>query len=246
MTGRALQFALFGLLATVFGMLAGAVPAVLRLEENFGLGTLFLMRGPREAPAEVVVVGLDKFSSDAFGLPNEPAKWPRTLHAELVERLEAAGAAVVGFDVLFDDPAEPAGDARFGAGAEPGRQRGARRFPEKDGCRYEPGRADRAERRKAHSAGATDCRRCAGRRAIHLAGRAGKGQSVLDLQGQCRQPCDLPDDRFPGLDAAVSPASGLPICAGSVRRWKSRCQARRPVCSQSGRSAASCNRHAVA
>ena len=58
MKGRAPQFALFGLLATVFGMLAGAVPAVLRLEENLGLGSLFLMRGPREAPAEVVVVGL--------------------------------------------------------------------------------------------------------------------------------------------------------------------------------------------
>ena len=114
MKGRTPQFALFGLLATVFGMLAGAVPAVLRLEENLGLGSLFLMRGPREAPVEVVVVGLDKFSSDAFGLPNEPAKWPRTLHAELVERLAAAGAAVIGFDVLFDDPAEPAGDLRFG------------------------------------------------------------------------------------------------------------------------------------
>ena len=115
MMGRAPQFALFGLLATVFGMLAGAVPAVLRLEEDFGLGSLFLMRGSREAPAEVVVVSLDKLSSDAFGLPNEPAKWPRSLHAELVERLIAAGAAVIGFDVLFDDPAEPAGDERLGA-----------------------------------------------------------------------------------------------------------------------------------
>jgi adenylate cyclase len=115
MIGRAPQFALFGLLATVFGMLAGAVPVVLSLEENFGLGTLFLLRGPREVPAEVVVIGLDKFSSDAFGLPNEPAKWPRSLHAELVERLEAAGATVIGFDVLFDDPAEPADDERLGA-----------------------------------------------------------------------------------------------------------------------------------
>lgn len=115
MIARAPQFALFGLLATVFGMLAGALPAVLRLEEDFGLGTLFLLRGPREAPAEVVVIGLDKFSSDAFGLPNEPAKWPRTLHAELVEHLAAEGAAVVGFDVLFDDPGEPAGNERLGA-----------------------------------------------------------------------------------------------------------------------------------
>jgi adenylate cyclase len=115
MLSRSRQFLLFGLIATVFGMLAGAVPAVLSLEENFGLGSLFLMRGPREAPAEVVVVSLDKRSSDAFGLPNEPAKWPRTLHAELVERLVADGAAVIGFDVLFDNPAAVDGDARLGA-----------------------------------------------------------------------------------------------------------------------------------
>ena len=115
MLSRSRQFLLFGLIATVFGMLAGAVPAVLRLEENFGLASLFLMRGPREAPAEVVVVSLDKRSSDAFGLPNEPAKWPRTLHAELVERLVADGAAVIGFDVLFDNPAAVDADARLGA-----------------------------------------------------------------------------------------------------------------------------------
>ena len=115
MLSRSRQFVLFGLIATVFGMLAGAVPAVLRLEENFGLASLFLMRGPREAPAEVVVVSLDKRSSDAFGLPNEPAKWPRTLHAELVERLVADGAAVIGFDVLFDNPAAVDADARLGA-----------------------------------------------------------------------------------------------------------------------------------
>jgi adenylate cyclase len=109
------HFLLFGLIATLFGMLAGAIPAVLRLEESFGLGNLFLLRGPRAAPAEVLVIGLDRQSSDALGLPNEPAKWPRTLHAELVERLAAAGAAVVGFDVLFDNPGAAAGDARFGA-----------------------------------------------------------------------------------------------------------------------------------
>jgi adenylate cyclase len=63
----------------------------------------------------VVVVSLDKVSSDAFGLPNEPAKWPRTLHAQLIDRLAAEGAMVIAFDVLFDDPVEPTGDANFGA-----------------------------------------------------------------------------------------------------------------------------------
>ena len=115
MPKRVWQGLLFGVAAAVLGMLAGSFPAVLRFEENVGLSALFQLRGPRPAPAEVVVVSLDKASSDKFGLPNEPAKWPRTLHAELVERLVAEGAMVVAFDVLFDDPDERAGDTRLGA-----------------------------------------------------------------------------------------------------------------------------------
>ena len=115
MPERVWQGLLFGVAAAVLGMLVGSVPAVLRFEEDLGLGALFQLRGPRPAPAEVVVVSLDKASSDAFGLPNEPARWPRTLHAELVERLATEGAMVVAFDVLFDDPDETAGDARLGA-----------------------------------------------------------------------------------------------------------------------------------
>ena len=114
MLTRTVQCLLFGVAVAALGILAGSVPAVLRLEENAGLGALFQLRGPRPAPAEVVVVSLDKVSSDALGLPNEPAKWPRTLHADLVDRLAAGGATVIVFDVLFDDPADPAGDVRLG------------------------------------------------------------------------------------------------------------------------------------
>jgi adenylate cyclase len=115
MLTRTVQALAFGAAAALLGMLAGTVPGVLRLEENTGLGALFQLRGPRPAPPEVVVVSLDKVSSDAFGLPNEPDKWPRTLHADLVDRLAAAGATVIAFDVLFDDPDEPDDDQRLGA-----------------------------------------------------------------------------------------------------------------------------------
>ncbi|MEO8225186.1 MAG: CHASE2 domain-containing protein, partial [Gammaproteobacteria bacterium] len=114
MLARALQGLTFGVLVALLGMLAGTVPGVLRLEEDAGLGALFQLRGPRPAPAEVVVVSLDKESSDAFRLPNEPDKWPRTLHADLVDRLAAAGATVIAFDVLFDDPGNPVADQRLG------------------------------------------------------------------------------------------------------------------------------------
>ena len=115
MPDRALQGLLFGVATAVLGILAGTVPAILGFEEDSGLGALFRLRGPRPAPPEVVVVSLDKVSSDAFGLPNKPARWPRTLHAELIDRLSAEGAMVIAFDVLFDDPGEPSGDAKFGA-----------------------------------------------------------------------------------------------------------------------------------
>src|SRR4030095_9128689 len=42
--------------------------------------------------------------------------WPRSVHADLLGKLTAAGAAVVAFDVLFLDP-DPAQDAQLAAAA---------------------------------------------------------------------------------------------------------------------------------
>lgn len=108
---------LIGIVCSVLGGLVGAIPAVLRSEESTGLAALFQLRGPRDAPSELVVVSLDKRSSDHFGLPNEPTKWPRSLHAELIERLAAAGAEVIAFDVLFTEPGNPADDVRLAQAA---------------------------------------------------------------------------------------------------------------------------------
>ena len=85
----------------------------LGLEERFGLDGLFLLRGPRPAPAEVVVVSIDKASAERFGLPNQPRKWPRQLHARLVDNLTRAGATVVGFDIHFEEARDPAQDRLF-------------------------------------------------------------------------------------------------------------------------------------
>jgi adenylate cyclase len=99
----------------LLGLVLMASPLGPALEENFGLDWLFQLRGERPAPPEVVVVTLDKASADHFGLPNEPRKWPRALHAQLVENLARAGAAVIGFDIIFDEPRLAAHDARFAA-----------------------------------------------------------------------------------------------------------------------------------
>jgi adenylate cyclase len=62
----------------------------------------------------IVVVAADEESLEALG------QWPwrRSIHAELIERLAADGAAMVGYDVTFAEPdaEDPAGDRRL-AGA---------------------------------------------------------------------------------------------------------------------------------
>jgi diguanylate cyclase (GGDEF)-like protein len=62
---------------------------------------------PRGAE-RVAVVEIDQQSLEQLGR----WPWPRRLHAELIDRLAAAGAVVVGYDVLFAEAAagEPEGD----------------------------------------------------------------------------------------------------------------------------------------
>ena len=61
---------------------------------------------PKRAP-KVAVVALDPYSLRAF--PDWP--WPRSRHAELVRRLDRAGARAIAFDIDFSTPRP--GDAEF-------------------------------------------------------------------------------------------------------------------------------------
>lgn len=63
----------------------------------------------RAATGKVVVVAIDAPSIDQIGV----WPWPRRLHAELLHRLEAAGAQDVAFDVDFSTPSDPASDEAF-------------------------------------------------------------------------------------------------------------------------------------
>jgi adenylate cyclase len=101
-------------------------PASEFLERNIGLGWLFRLRGPIEPPGEVVLVTISPsvaarifLSNDAqrihrcedirlgvrpsthIGLPSMPSRWPRCLHALLIDKLAKAGARAIVFDVLF-------------------------------------------------------------------------------------------------------------------------------------------------
>lgn len=63
----------------------------------------------RSASGNVVVVAIDAPSIDQIGV----WPWPRGLHADLLHRLEAAGAQDVAFDIDFSSPSDPASDEAF-------------------------------------------------------------------------------------------------------------------------------------
>ena len=107
--------AILGLVVGVLGGILALTPLGAAIEEDVGLNWLFKIRGPVAAPAEVVVVGIDKRSADRLGLPPMPRDWPRALHGRLIDELTRRGAAVIAFDLAFDRPREPEGDAALAA-----------------------------------------------------------------------------------------------------------------------------------
>ena len=102
MMPRLLKAILLGLSVGIVGLLISLF--ALSLEENTGLGLLFKLRGARQAPSDVVIVSIDKESSENLNIPDNPDKWPRSLHARLTENLARQDAEVVAFDVHFIEP----------------------------------------------------------------------------------------------------------------------------------------------
>jgi adenylate cyclase len=104
---------LLGVFVGVAGLIASPFELTLGLEENAGLGLLFKLRGERPAPADIVVVSIDRESSEHLDVPDNPDKWPRSLHARLTDTLAGEGASVIAFDLHFIEPRSPDDDALF-------------------------------------------------------------------------------------------------------------------------------------
>src|SRR6266545_6606520 len=102
-----------GVVIAITGLVISFFQFTHDLEEDAGLGLLFKLRGPRPAPRDAVVVSIDKDSSYQLNIPENPEKWPRSLHARLVEILSKQGAAVVTFDVHFLEPRVEKDDRLF-------------------------------------------------------------------------------------------------------------------------------------
>ena len=112
---RLFKAIVLGLVIGFSGVLLSPFRFMLNLEENTGLGLLFKLRGIETPSDEVVVVSIERESSDHLSLPNNPDKWPRSLHARLVENLIREGAASITFDVHFIEPRNPEDDRLFAA-----------------------------------------------------------------------------------------------------------------------------------
>ena len=110
---RLIKAVILGFIVGIIGLVISPFQFVMGLEDDTGLGLLFKLRGTRAAPADVVVVSIDKQSSDKLDLNNNPDKWPRSLHAQLTENLTREGAKVIAFDVHFIEPKNAEDDNFF-------------------------------------------------------------------------------------------------------------------------------------
>ena len=71
----------------------------------------FLFRATLETH-EIVLVYLDEISARQLNQPLDDA-WNRELHTALLDRLTEDKARLVFYDIVFDQPREPAADAAF-------------------------------------------------------------------------------------------------------------------------------------
>jgi hypothetical protein len=69
---RLLKSILLGFSVGIVGLVISLF--TLSLEENSGLGLLFKLRGEKHPPSDVVVVSIDKESSDQLGISENPDK----------------------------------------------------------------------------------------------------------------------------------------------------------------------------
>ena len=104
MVSRLLRAIILGILTGMLGLVLSLLPFGLDYEEDVGLDLLFKLRGEKRPPSDVVVVSIDKESCETLNLPDNPDKWPRSVHARLIENLAKEGAKVIAFDVHFIEP----------------------------------------------------------------------------------------------------------------------------------------------
>jgi adenylate cyclase len=77
---------------------------------EFKVFDLFSVYSAKPQQQPIVIVGIDDATATQLNV-----RWPfpRSMHAQMVDKLSEAGAAVIAFDVQFSEPSTPEEDARF-------------------------------------------------------------------------------------------------------------------------------------
>lgn len=108
-----LEWVLVGLLASM--LVAGVARSPLGNPVDRALYDQLVRLNAHRPSDQILIVAIDDVSLADYG----PWPWPRTLHAALLDRLTQAGAAAVGYDVLFLEPElheeTSSGDVAFAA-----------------------------------------------------------------------------------------------------------------------------------
>jgi len=123
---RILRAAALGVGIGLAGAMLFLTPVGHGLEEGVGLDALFALRGPREAPRAVVVIGIEArapdgdhlFAGPFAGCPAPPPRsafWTRCMYAALIDTLSAHDPAALVMDVAFLGAKDPAEDAMLEA-----------------------------------------------------------------------------------------------------------------------------------
>ncbi|OWV78256.1 adenylate cyclase [Rhizobium sp. R635] len=112
---RHLRLLVLSLTTLIAISLLSRLPAwsLLELRSFDYLSTVDDPRPPQGGP---VIVAIDEPSLADI---NAQWPWPRSLHAELVSQLRAAGARVVGLDIIMAEPSNPDNDAAIAAAVGP-------------------------------------------------------------------------------------------------------------------------------
>ncbi|ABC91467.1 adenylate cyclase protein [Rhizobium etli CFN 42] len=105
--GRHLRLLVLSLTTLIAISLLSRLPAWSLLELR-SFDYLSTVDDPRPPPGGPVIVAIDEPSLADI---NAQWPWPRGLHAELISQLRAAGARVIGLDIIMAEPSNPDNDA---------------------------------------------------------------------------------------------------------------------------------------
>lgn len=99
----------FAVLCWAIALLVSLTPMWKQVELRL-FDSMMVASAPNKSAFPITVVGIDETSFSELGLQ---WPWPRRLHAELVDRLAAAGAAIIVFDIVFAEPSNKEDDQLF-------------------------------------------------------------------------------------------------------------------------------------